>query len=922
MCRILSKYKLNFCLNECKIGNYPLSCFLNECDEYPINCYNQTPESYYFDSNNKLYKKCYENCKSCYGEGNEAYNNCKECINNYYFLNESLYETNCYEKCDYYYYFDESNKYYCTLNLSCPVNYKLITSKKKCIDECKNDNTYKYEYNAICYINCPEETIDNNYICYQIENKESTIITQKVEITDIIENKESTIITQKVEITDKIEKIESTIITQKVEITDKIENKESSIISEKETFPIKIESSFIDFNSYNIENQLNLFEKIKKNLLNGYYTAEIDNGKELVFRDINFIYTVTSTKNQKNNKNYNTTVIYLGQCENKLKENYNISQNDSLYILKVDALIDDLNVPKVEYEVFYSFGRINQTQLNLSFCENIEIDIRVPLNISKEDIDKYNSSSNFYNYVCYTLKNEKGVDKPIKTRRDDFIKNNFTSCEEGCKFSEYDIINKAAICSCFTKTKIAILSEIKVDKKKLISNFKNMKNIANFQMLKCINLLFDKKNIFKNLSNYMSIFLVILNTVAIFIFIFYNKIKFMIFINRLIKQNKKINNKNKIKIKKEKKIFKKKIIKMSNQNNTLNINRNRVKKCGYINKSNISINNNKNNINNKFIQKNNIKNLSLKNPRKNNIKNLSLKNPRKNNIKNLSFKNPRKNNIKCLSLKNRRKINIKKPLQESKNKITNKSAYKSYNILKTTSVSIKSNKKSKTLNYSDSEMNNLCFAEAIRIDNRSFCLYYFSLIKSKHILISTFCYFKDYNAQIIKIYLFFFTLASNFIFSAMFYSETTMDKIYLEDGTFDLTYQFPKMAYSFIISTSIKSLLNYFGLYENSLIAIKRNIKSKKGYKKIVLFLKIKIILFFILNYIILSSFWIYLGCFCAVYPNTQIHLSKGVLSSFSLSFVTPFFINLFPAIFRIHSLNSKNKKICLYKFSKILQIF
>ena len=219
-------------------------------------------------------------------------------------------------------------------------------------------------------------------------------------------------------------------------------------------------------------------------------------------------------------------------------------------------------------------------------------------------------------------------------------------------------------------------------------------------------------------------------------------------------------------------------------------------------------------------------------------------------------------------------------------------------------------------------MNNLCFEEAIRIDYRSFCLYYFSLIKCKHILISTFFYFKDYNAQIIKIYLFFFTLASNFVFSAIFYSETTMDKIYLEDGAFDLTYQFPKMAYSFIISTSIKSILNYFGLYENSLIAIKRNIITKQVYKKIILCLKIRIILFFILNYIILSCFWIYLGCFCAVYPNTQIHLSKGVLSSFSFSFVTPFFIYLFPAIFRIHSLHSKNKKICLYKFSKLLQIF
>ena len=80
--------------------------------------------------------------------------------------------------------------------------------------------------------------------------------------------------------------------------------------------------------------------------------------------------------------------------------------------------------------------------------------------------------------------------------------------------------------------------------------------------------------------------------------------------------------------------------------------------------------------------------------------------------------------------------------------------------------------------------------------------------------------------------MFFFTFVSNFVFSAMFYSETTMNKIYIENGAFDLTYQLPKMIYSLIISTVLKMLLNFLGLCENSLIAIKKSIISKKGYKK------------------------------------------------------------------------------------------
>ena len=62
---------------------------------------------------------------------------------------------------------------------------------------------------------------------------------------------------------------------------------------------------------------------------------------------------------------------------------------------------------------------------------------------------------------------------------------------------------------------------------------------------------------------------------------------------------------------------------------------------------------------------------------------------------------------------------------------------------------------------------------------------------------------------------------------------------------------------------------------------------------------------------------------FGAIYMNTQYHLLKDTLMSFTLSLFYPFIINLLPGIFRIPSLSGpKNKKICLYKFSKVLQIF
>ena len=81
------------------------------------------------------------------------------------------------------------------------------------------------------------------------------------------------------------------------------------------------------------------------------------------------------------------TSIDLGKCEDKLKQKYNISKNASLFILKLDVIID--NYDKVEYEVYYNFSQNNLTKLDLTFCKDIQIDISIPKDIPISEIDKY-----------------------------------------------------------------------------------------------------------------------------------------------------------------------------------------------------------------------------------------------------------------------------------------------------------------------------------------------------------------------------------------------------------------------------------------------------------------------------------------------------------------------------------------------------
>ena len=64
----------------------------------------------------------------------------------------------------------------------------------------------------------------------------------------------------------------------------------------------------------------------------------------------------------------------------------------------------------------------------------------------------------------------------------------------------------------------------------------------------------------------------------------------------------------------------------------------------------------------------------------------------------------------------------------------------------------------KIMSYNDEELNNLEYELALKLDTRSYCLYYISLLKTKHNLIFTFFNNNDYNSKLIKINIYFYSV--------------------------------------------------------------------------------------------------------------------------------------------------------------------
>ena len=845
--------KCKNCTKESMLNNLCISC--NHMENYHekyndssnnnsfINCYNN-PEAYYFDSINKIYKSCYSTCKSCNELGNITNNKCTECYIDYIKIEE-----NCYKKCNYYYFFDSSNEYHCTEDKICPDTYnKLIEDKNQCIDDCNKDNSYKFLYKNKCYENCPSSTkITNNNTCEEIlcSNEFPYII---------IETGECSKNCSAVNFFNHICKINS----DDQKIKDEIIN------------TIRVDLLKGDINNLLIPKVLELNE-------------------DLIVRDNNMIYQLTSSFIQNNtNEKINMTIIKLGECEDLLRNKYNLNKDDVLIIFKLEIYNIYFLIPIIEYEI-YSL-KIKE-QLDLSICNNTKIHMFHFVNIDENNIFKYNSTDDFYTDKCTPYTTENNVDVTLEDRKNEYIEKNMSLCEVNCEYIGYNFNTKKAECECKPKESIIILSGFKFDKDLLLNNFKDIKKTINLFLLKCFFILFSIDGFIKNIGSYILLFIISIEILCLIIFIYkgysllLSRIKYFIgFINNI--KNGKIAKKNNI------------------VKNDFKANDNEINQS--INKANIfSLNNN-----NSSKKKKNKKKREINKKKKIKINNQNFNNSSKNifrrNLKLLSPKLEKINKIKIVGKMNTKdrgsSIIINNQLEVSKfNNINNNNKY----------------------NYNDYELNNLNYEDALLFDKRSYFQYYISLIKQKQLLIFTFYTYSDYNSKIIKISLFLFFFASCLTINALIFSDSSMHKIYADKGKYNFIYEIPKILYSTIISIFINTIIRYLSLTEKNVLQLREEKDSPiEIMNNISKCLKIKFYLLFILEFLLLIFFWYYISCFCAVYRNTQFHLLRDFLSSFGLSLIYPFVICVIPGTIRIPSLRDKSKGLgCAYKFSKVLQL-
>ena len=668
-----------------------------------------------------------------------------------------------------------------------------------------------------------------------------------------------------------------------------------------------------------------------------YLTSDYD-GENIIIQTKNALFELSTLEEQSDSTNPNISSVDLGECETILKKQYNLTEEDSLIILKTDLKSADLSSTYVQYEIYHPY---TYDVINLDYCENIKIIINSPVNLSEETLSLYNSllesgynlfdvNDSFYNDICTLYTTENGTDVTLIDRQNELFSNNgnISMCQIGCDFELYNDTTKKSKCECevqknSTQTNVI---QINFNGRLIYNSFLVVLKNSNFMILKCFKIAFDLNSIKNNIGRIIISIIFFLFLVLLFIYLVKDRKNLFIFISQILQYKLVIMKKRKNKKNKKRK-RNKNIEKIKRKDNIKIIERNRKIIC--INKIGTLNNNPKKNIKNKNKDKNkdiNKQNKIYKGKRTNppkKIENTGFINSNffmgSNSQIIISQNNNDLSGIK-MNLNFKNKFKKEKVKGNKKNNINYKNNIKQRQILNN---NLKYN--NNFMKYNDEELNSLSYNQALKYDKRTYLEYYFSLLKKKNIILFWMIPSNDYNLTTLKTCLFLLNFSLYFTINGFFFTDSTMHNYFKNNGEFNFLYEISQVIYSTVISSAINILLKLLSLSERNLLKIKKENNKIESIRKAIptrRYILLKFTIFYILSLILLSFFWYYISCFCGVYINTQIILIKDTFLTFGMSMIYPLGLNLVPGIFRILALRSEKKnKEFLYHISGLISL-
>ena len=216
------------------------------------------------------------------------------------------------------------------------------------------------------------------------------------------------------------------------------------------------------------------------------------------------------------------------------------------------------------------------------------------------------------------------------------------------------------------------------------------------------------------------------------------------------------------------------------------------------------------------------------------------------------------------------------------------------------------------------DLNDLPYSIAVIKDKRNVFKIFCSLIIQKMELLNLF--FGNERIKIILIYEYIFSLLINFFFNTLLYSDDVISNKYHNNGELDFFFTLSLSLLANIITSIICYFIKYSKGIEERYDLIKE-LKSKKFYlRNVVIFiklLKIKFIIFFIGEIILILCSFYYIVIFCIVYSKSKSSLIFNYINSLIEAAITSIAITIIIVVTRKLGIYFSNRR--LYNISKFI---
>ena len=432
---------------ECQKGLYPVA-YLGQPISYK-NCKNKdiVYDKIYFDPIQELFLPCFEMCKTCIKEGNVETQNCLTCEEGYIIHPHDMGKVivNCAQKCLYRYYFTQTGVYKCTPTPQCPLDFnKFLEAKNQCIDDCKNDDTYRFLYNGICHERCPEGTNVNpdegDYICKQPNINRCTLSKKEGELKNFYDHGGL----------DSLVKSYNDEFSYTNQHVSEINNTNYNIIIYKDEnclTELNLEVSIIDFGE--------CYNKVKEGI-----------DEDLI--------VVLIEKFDKKGHSSSSYSLYNPKDATKL---------DASTICKEETIVIEKNI--------------------LEKLDEYDIDFNTFSFLTDQNIDIFNISGAFYTDICFEFESPNKRDITLEDRLKTFYPN-VSFCDIGCVNKGVNLTTMKAICNC--RFNDISNNEIIGDFGDIggVGEIMEIISSSNIEVLKCFKYLFKKFE--KSIGGYIILF--------------------------------------------------------------------------------------------------------------------------------------------------------------------------------------------------------------------------------------------------------------------------------------------------------------------------------------------------------------------------------------------------------------------------------